>query len=90
MYEFRTRDEMGRFIVDEVCTGAEAQDILCISRQMLHSLVERRKLNPIFQRGQVTIFWRADVLQRKREMAQRRAADEPPGENISYKENCSE
>lgn len=77
MYNFRTRDEMEKFIQEEVCTGAEVQEILGISRQALHSLVDRLKLYPIFQRGQVTIFWKADVMQRKRELNNRRAAGDP-------------
>lgn len=67
MYQFRTRDELEKFIQEEVCTRTEAQEILGITRQMLHSLVERLKLYPLIQRGQVTLFWKADVLQRKRE-----------------------
>ncbi|MDR3591598.1 MAG: DNA-binding protein [Negativicutes bacterium] len=69
MYEFRTRDELEKFIQGEVVTAAEAEEILGVTRQTLHSLKERLKLFPIIERGRVTLYWKADILQRKKDLA---------------------
>jgi len=66
-YEFRTRDELDRFIREEVCTCTEAQEILGLTRQALNSLVGQLKLYPIVSRDQATIFWKSDVLQQIKE-----------------------
>ena len=70
MYQqFKTRNELEKFIQEEVCTVAEAQEILGVSRQEVNLLVEQQALYPIFSRDQATVFWRSDILQWKKELA---------------------
>ena len=69
MFDFKNRNDLEKFIQDEVVTAAEAEELLGVSRQALHSLKERLKLCPIMERGRVTLYWKSDILQRKKELA---------------------
>lgn len=68
-YRFKTRNELGQFLQEEICTMAEAQQILGITTQALHSLIHQSKLSPIIQRDQVTILWKSDVSHLKKELS---------------------
>lgn len=73
MYSFRTRDEMEKFLCEEIVTSSEAEELLGVARQTLNSLKNRLKLFPIIERGRVTLYWKADILQRKKELAKQAA-----------------
>ena len=55
MIEFASRDELEDYIVNEIVTNIEAQEMLSISLTALTSLVVRGKIRPILERGRTRL-----------------------------------
>jgi len=64
-YVFENKEELARFIREQVVTSSQAQEILEISRTALNSLVQRGKLKPIIEEKATKLFFRSDVEARK-------------------------
>ncbi len=67
-YQFNNRDELQRFITDEIMTTPEALEYLGITRQALSSLIQRGKLKPIKEYKTARIFFKTDLEERKKEV----------------------
>lgn len=65
MYHFDTKEELAKYLADEIINTAEAVEILGCTRQNIDDLVKRKKLNPIKVFPRDRIFFKSDVLARK-------------------------
>ena len=79
MLEFADREELEKYINDEIVTNIEAQEMLGVSLSALTSLVLRGKLRAIMERGRTRLFWRSDVMQRKEDAVVLREKYAPKG-----------
>lgn len=65
-YQFSNRDELTAFIQHEIMTTSEAMEYLGISNQALNSLVQRGHLKPIKEMKSIRLFYRTDIVERKK------------------------
>lgn len=63
-FPITTREELEKFIIDNVINTTEAIAILGCSRQNLFSLVERGKIKPIRELPKDKWFFKSDILVR--------------------------
>lgn len=63
-YNFKDKDELRAFLVDEIINTAEATKILNCTRQNIDDLVRRDKLIPIKVFPRDRLFFKSDVLER--------------------------
>ncbi|PEV49000.1 DNA-binding protein [Bacillus thuringiensis] len=68
MYKFETKDELIRFIQDEIVNTSEALDILGCSRQNLNVMVQKEKVKPIKEMSRDRLYFKADILKSKEQM----------------------
>lgn len=66
MYCFNTKEELIAFIAENVITSKEASEILGCCRQNIDDLVKRNKLKPIRVLPRDRLFFKEDVLVRKK------------------------
>jgi len=59
-----TREELEKFIQDELITTAEVMDILNCSRQNVFDLIKRSKIKPIKEMTKDRLFLKSDILAR--------------------------
>jgi len=64
MYKFDTKQDLRKFLEDEIINTAEATQILGCSRQNIDDLVRRNKLIPIKVFPRDRLFLKSDVLER--------------------------
>jgi hypothetical protein len=67
-YHLKNREDISRFINNEILTSAEAMKVLDISRQRLSQLVKNGQLVPLKKEGGVSLFLRSDVEKKKQEL----------------------
>ncbi|KNF06989.1 hypothetical protein CLPU_36c00050 [Gottschalkia purinilytica] len=63
-YNFKDKDDLRDFLVDELINTSEATKILDCTRQNIDDLVRRKKLVPIKVFPRDRIFFKSDVLSR--------------------------
>lgn len=68
MYNFETKEELIRFVNDEIVNTSEALEILECSRQNLNKLVKSGTLVPIKEMVRDKLFFKEDILRRKEQM----------------------
>ncbi|WP_242227156.1 DNA-binding protein [Bacillus cereus group sp. BfR-BA-01315] len=68
MYKFETKEELIRFINDEIVNTSEALDILGCSRQNLNMMIKKERLKPIKEMVRDRLFFKDDVLKSKEQM----------------------
>ncbi|EJP81440.1 DNA-binding protein [Bacillus cereus] len=68
MYKFETKDELIRFIQDEIVNTSEALDILGCSRQNLNVMVQKEKVKPIKEMSRDRLYFKEDILKSKEQM----------------------
>lgn len=68
MYKFETKEELIRFINDEIVNTSEALDILGCSRQNLNMMIKKEKITPIKEMVRDRLFFKDDVLKSKEQM----------------------
>ena len=68
MYNFETKEELIRFVNDEIVNTSEALEILECSRQNLNKLVKSGTLVPIKEMVRDRLFFKKDILNRKEQM----------------------
>ncbi len=61
---FESRDDLIKFIQEELIDTSEAAQILGCSRQNISDLIKRGKLKPVKILRQERVFFRADILAR--------------------------
>ncbi|MEF8680774.1 UNVERIFIED_CONTAM: DNA-binding protein [Bacillus cereus] len=68
MYNFESKEELIKFVNDEIVNTSEALKILECSRQNLNKLVKSGTLVPIKEMVRDRLFFKADILNRKEKM----------------------
>ncbi|PFD95464.1 DNA-binding protein [Bacillus cereus] len=68
MYKFETKEELIRFINDEIVNTSEALDILGCSRKNLNMMIKKEKIKPIKEMVRDRLFFKEDVLKSKEQM----------------------
>ncbi|MDA1581980.1 DNA-binding protein [Bacillus cereus] len=68
MYKFETKEELVRFINDEIVNTSEALDILGCSRQNLNMMIKKEKITPIKEMVRDRLFFKEDILKSKEKM----------------------
>lgn len=64
MYKFDTKQDLRKFLEDEIINTADAAQILGCTRQNIDDLVRRNKLIPIKIFPRDKLFFKSDVLER--------------------------
>ncbi|GMR64375.1 MULTISPECIES: hypothetical protein [Bacillus] len=73
MYKFETKEELMRFIQEEIVNTSEALEILGCSRQNLNVMVQKEKVKPIKEMVRDRLYFKEDILENKKQM--KRKAD---------------
>ncbi|PHC65017.1 DNA-binding protein [Bacillus toyonensis] len=73
MYKFETKEELMRFIQEEIVNTSEALEILGCSRQNLNVMVQKEKVKPIKEMVRDRLYFKEDILENKKQM--RKKAD---------------
>lgn len=68
MYKFETKDDLIRFIKDEIVNTSEALEILGCSRQNLNVMVQKEKVKPIKEMPRDRLYFKEDILKSKEQM----------------------
>lgn len=63
-FEFKTKEDLVRFLADQVLTTAEVMEILGVTRQNITRLVKKGDLKPI-KDGSVKLYFRKDIEELK-------------------------
>lgn len=69
MYNFETKEELIKFVNDEIVNTSEALEILECSRQNLNKLVKTGTLVPIKEMVRDRLFFKKDILNRKEQVS---------------------
>lgn len=64
MYQFNSKEELLKFIAENIINTAEAIQILNCSRQNIDDLVKRGKLIPVKVFPRDRLFFKEDVVKR--------------------------
>ncbi|MFA2563493.1 DNA-binding protein [Bacillus wiedmannii] len=68
MYKFETKDDLIRFIQNEIVNTSEALEILGCSRQNLNYMVQTEKVKPIKEMSRDRLYLKEDILKSKERM----------------------
>ncbi|MDM5430789.1 DNA-binding protein [Bacillus mycoides] len=68
MYKFETKDDLIRFIQNEIVNTSEALEILGCSRQNLNVMVQKEKVKPIKEMSRDRLYFKEDILKSKEHM----------------------
>lgn len=63
-YVFNNREELGRFMTEEIVNTAGVMELLNCSRQNVFDLIKRGKLKPIKETQKDRLFLKSDILAR--------------------------
>jgi hypothetical protein len=77
VYKFDSKEELLTFISQEVLTTSEAIKFLEISRQRMSKLINDGKVIPIKKLRGDSLFFRADIEEKKKELEQLRKKYRP-------------
>ncbi|MEG7831729.1 helix-turn-helix domain-containing protein [Bacillus cereus] len=67
-YDLKSREEVEDFIRNEVLTAPEAIEILDITRARMSQLIKQGKITPVKKLDKVSLFLRADVEEKRKEL----------------------
>jgi len=62
---FKSKEDIAKFIADELINTKEAMVLLGCSRQNIFDLVKRGKLVPVKEMPKDRLFFKEDILDRK-------------------------
>ncbi len=82
-YHLKNREEVEKFIVNEVLNSSEARDFLGITRARLSKLISDGKLIPIKRLPKDSWFLRSDLESKKDELEELRKKYRPYDEGDS-------
>ncbi|MCU5395263.1 DNA-binding protein [Bacillus toyonensis] len=68
MYKFETKDDLIRFIQNEIVNTSEALEILGCSRQNLNVMVQKEKVKPIKEMSRDRLYFKEDIVKSKEQM----------------------
>jgi hypothetical protein len=63
-WTFKSREELERFMADEIVNTAGVMELLNCSRQNVFDLIRRGKLKPIKETPKERLFLKSDILER--------------------------
>ncbi|PEL89751.1 DNA-binding protein [Bacillus wiedmannii] len=69
MYELRSKEDIEKFVNDNILTTSEAMETLNVNRARLNVLVKKERLIPLKQTKNMSLFWKSDVEQLGEELA---------------------
>ncbi|HFK1463628.1 TPA: helix-turn-helix domain-containing protein [Bacillus cereus] len=67
-YHLDSKEEVKDFIKSEVLVTSEAMEILDVSRSRMSVLIKTGKLEPVKKLGNVSLFLRVDIEEKKKEL----------------------
>lgn len=67
-YHFETREDLRRFVAEEVLNSTETIEFLGISRARLSQYIKEGKLMPIKKLPKDSLFLKADLEEKKKEL----------------------
>ncbi|PFS38743.1 helix-turn-helix domain-containing protein [Bacillus thuringiensis] len=76
-YDLKSREEVEDFIRNEVLTAPEAIEILDITRARMSQLIKQGKITPVKKLDKVSLFLRADVEEKRKELVVLREKYQP-------------
>ncbi|AVR33507.1 DNA-binding protein [Bacillus cereus] len=76
-YHLDSREEVENFICNEVLTTGEASEILGVKRARMSQLIKEGKLTPVKKLDKVSLFLRADLEVKKKELEALREKYQP-------------
>lgn len=76
-YHFKTREDLRRFVAEEVLNSTETIEFLGISRARLSQLIKDGKLIPIKKFQRDSLFLKADLDEKKKELGAARKKYRP-------------
>ncbi|MEB8651861.1 helix-turn-helix domain-containing protein [Bacillus cereus] len=76
-YDLKSREEVEDFIRNEVLTAPEAIEILSITRARMSQLIKQGKITPVKKLDKVSLFLRADVEEKRKELVTLREKYQP-------------
>ncbi|NIL33294.1 helix-turn-helix domain-containing protein [Bacillus thuringiensis] len=76
-YDLKSREEVEDFIRNEVLTAPEAIEILDITRARMSQLIKQGKITPVKKLDKVSLFLRADVEEKRKELEALREKYQP-------------
>ncbi|PRT08695.1 DNA-binding protein [Bacillus thuringiensis] len=68
MYKFETKNDLIRFIQNEIVNTSEALEILGCSRQNLNVMVQKEKVKPIKEMSRDRLYFKEDIIKSKEQM----------------------
>ncbi|MFY0127915.1 DNA-binding protein [Bacillus cytotoxicus] len=68
MYKFETKEDLIRFINEEIVNTSEALEILGCSRQNLNKMIQKEKVNPIREFPKDRLYFKEDIFKAKEQM----------------------
>ncbi|EOQ08294.1 helix-turn-helix domain-containing protein [Bacillus cereus] len=76
-YNLNSRQEVEDFVRNEVLTAPEAIEILGITRARMSQLIKQGKITPVKKLDKVSLFLRADVEEKRKELVVLREKYQP-------------
>ncbi|MDX8366712.1 helix-turn-helix domain-containing protein [Cytobacillus sp. IB215665] len=76
-YHLNSREEVEKFIIEEVLTTSEATKILGVTRQRMSQLISSGKLTPVKKLRGDSLFLRVDIGGKKEELEELRKKYRP-------------
>ncbi|RJS58995.1 helix-turn-helix domain-containing protein [Bacillus sp. PK3_68] len=76
-YHLKNREEVERFVIEQVLTTSKAIEILSVTRQKMKSLISTKKITPVKKLNRETLFLRSDIEARKAEQDELRKKYHP-------------
>ncbi|KMQ11287.1 DNA-binding protein [Bacillus cereus] len=72
MYELRNKEDVEKFVNENVLTTSEAMEALNINRARLNVLVKKGRIVPLKQTKNMSLFWKPEVEQLEKELVELR------------------
>lgn len=71
------RQQVEDFVVNEVLTSLEVQEVLNVNRQRISQLLNNGRLKPIKKIGKTTLFLKSDIKRLEKELGESRKKYRP-------------
>ncbi|KQL48122.1 DNA-binding protein [Bacillus sp. FJAT-21955] len=76
-YHLTNRQQVEDFVVNEVLTSLEVQEVLNVNRQRISQLLNNGRLKPIKKIGKTTLFLKSDIKRLEKELGENRKKYRP-------------
>ncbi|MEW4192231.1 helix-turn-helix domain-containing protein [Bacillus altitudinis] len=76
-YHLTNRQQVEDFVVNEVLTPLEVQEVLNVNRQRISQLLNNGRLKPIKKIGKTTLFLKSDIELLKKDLEEGRKKYRP-------------